>query len=157
MTFFDKPRWYGVPVFTKRNVLRYGRSFLILLVLSIVVGVATSYSLTNDERTQFEWFIFVAVNFFSFTIFVSALVASMFFWFRGMVNFVCMLRFRTDAARAWSLQRFVVPFYGMRTKDLTEEGLRYRRLALEGYGGFVGTILLALVFVFFSKLTGVEW
>jgi hypothetical protein len=157
LTFLDKPSWYGVPVFTSRNFLRYGRSLLILLVLSIVTGLAASYFPTKDGSSEFERFLMVAVVAWTIVFFLAAWFLGVFFWFRTFVNFIQMQRHRTESSKQWSIKRFFIPFYGMRRIDLTDEGVRYRRLAVEGLLGFVGAISLTLFFVFLSQLAGIEW
>ena len=156
MAFLKRPAWYGRPVFVRRNVRRYLRSFAILFLLSLLFafGVSSLPSVSDDE--SFRVFIEVLFSSLLVVIFFSGCFLAVFFWFRGAVNTIAASRHPSPTYKRWSWQSLFIPFYGWRKKDLSDEGLRYRRLVIEGVVGFAGTILFVFLFVFLGELAGLD-
>ena len=156
MTFFRKPAWYGNPVLTKKNLFRYLRSIVILFALSLVLASISTLLLIDGDGRTLELFLGVLFMFPFIVIFVTGLMLAFFFWSRAFVNFLATARCRTKAFEFWSLRMLYVPLYGWRNEDLTEAGMNYRRLAIEGLVGFLGSVLSILGFALLGKLVGLD-
>lgn len=152
-----KPNWYGAPVLVKANVVRYLRSFTVLVGVSCLLGLAMVWLQYPTERSDLGRFLFGFLVFSAFVVFLAGWFIGVFFWFRLAVNLLKMSRHRSED-RAHSLfDRFVNPLHGWRNEDLADSGRRYRRLALEGFVGFAGTVLVMLGFILASQMVGFEW
>lgn len=72
------------------------------------------------------------------------------------MGFPLIVVFLSGWFKRWSWRSLYVPFYGWRDKDLGDEGLRHRKLAIEGVFGFVGSILIVFLFVLLGELVGLN-
>jgi hypothetical protein len=156
MDFLGKPKWYGVPVLVRSNLPLLIRVFAIFIAIaSIIAIVAAGLNWKSpDNRLLFPAQAFVA----SLTIITFAIgwFVAVFFFFRLFVNAIRMNFNRSDGAKFWSAKAFYLPIYGWRSIDLSDEGIRLRRLAIEGLIGFLAVNGLIWLLVFASKAVGVD-
>ena len=156
MAFFRKPAWYGNPVLTKKNLFRYLRSIVILFALSLVLALTATMLLIDGDGRTLELILGVLFMFPFAVIFVTGLILAFFFWARGFVNLLAASRCRTTTIESWSFRTLFVPLYGWRNEDLTDAGQNYRRLALEGLVGFIGSVSSIVGFALLGKLVGLD-
>ena len=156
MDFLGKPKWYGVPVLVRSNLpllLRVSAVFLGIATIMAIIAAGLSWESTND-RLLVPAQAFVG----SLTIITFAIgwFVAVFFFFRLFVNAIRMNFNRSEGARFWSAKAFYIPIYGWRSTDLSDEGIRLRRLAIEGLIGFLVVNGLIWLLVFASKAVGID-
>ena len=156
MDFLGKPKWYGVPVLVRSNLPILVRVFAIFIgIASIIALVAAGLNWeSTDTRLLVPAQVFVAsLTIITFTI---GWFVAVFFFFRLFVNTIRMHFNRSEGAKFRSAEAFYIPVYGWRSKDLSDEGIRLRRLAIEGLIGFLAVNGLIWSLVLASKALGVD-
>ena len=84
-------------------------------------------------------------------------IYSVFFFFRLLINSMKMKVEKINHSKEELKNRLFNPIYGLRDKNLTEEGIKSKKLAIEGFIGFFGTFIIIMTFISLSKLVGMEW
>lgn len=157
MTFLSKPSWYGKPIVTRDNVPVILRSLAMILTAAFVVSM---FALFAAWKAPEEDMLFPIQAFVGTAAILSLVVGwflALFFCFRMAVNFIRAATRRRDSFRYWSLKRLYQPFYGFRDQDLTDEGLRHRRLGIEGFFGFLAINGFIWFWYFMSLAVGIEY
>ena len=157
MGFLDKPKWYGVPVLVRANVRVLLRSRAIVFGIAMLIAIVAAGLVWDspDDRLIVPVQAFVGSS--TIIIFSIGWFVAVFFWLRAFVNVIRMNFNRSEAARFWSIKGLYIPFYGWRAVDFTVEGVRYRRLATEGFIGFVTVMGVIWLFVLASKAVGIDF
>ena len=156
MDFLGKPKWYGVPVLVRSNLPLLVRVFAVFIGIASIIAIIAAG--LNWESTDDKLLVPVQVFVASLTMITFAIgwFVAVFFFFRLFVNAIRMNFNRSEGARFWSAKAFYIPIYGWRSIDLTDEGVRLRRLAIEGLIGFLAVNGLVWLLVFASKAVGVD-
>lgn len=154
--FFDKPSWYGTPILVKPNARRYFGVLIVVIVASVIVGAVATILIPAPQGETVQKFLTVSVAFGGIILTLAGVLLCVFFFTRGFVNTLRMYSHRADSARWLSLDGVFQPFFGWRDRDLTETGLHYRRLALEGWIGYVVSFLMIVACGQAMRLVGLD-
>ena len=121
-------------------------------MLSVITAVAIHGSLDVEFILPIQVFV---VSLAGIALVVGWFIAA-FFFFRLFINSIRLQFHKSDSFKRWSLKAFYIPFYGFREQDLSIEGLRLRRLAVEGLIGFLLINGLIWLLYFAAKAVGVD-
>ena len=156
MGFLDKPEWWGAPVLTKANIRRYRRTLLFVILASVFVGFLASVTLSDKNVAPIEWFLRTSAITFALMSFIAAVFFSIFFFYRTFVyNFRAALS-RRHPPGTGLFERLFKPTSLWEKNGLADEGLKYRRLAIEGLAGFLSSMTLAWLMVLVMRLSGFD-
>ena len=155
--FLGKPRWWGVPILVRSNVRFLLRFLAIVFGLAMIIAIiAAGLNWENPEKrllAPIQAFVATSTVF----VFLVGWFVAFFFFMRAFISAFRMNFNRSDRSRFWSLKAWYVPFYGSRAEDLSDEGLRLRRLAIEGLVGFLAVFGVVWLMVLASKAVGIDF
>ena len=157
MSILNKPNWIGTPVVIKSNLAGIAIRLLVLVIVCLIVGIVASTVSGHDDVEAFSQLTVASIGLFSLIVFVAGWFFFVFFWFRGVVNMIQMIRHQSESVKINRSHRFWVPFFGWRDRDLTDEGKRYRRLAIDGFIGVLVTSVFILAAIFLSIQVEIDW
>ena len=133
----ERPSWYGVPILTAAGFRRVGVALLVLCPVSAILAAFLLGLSTREVLSSGEQLLRLAAMIYAFPVFLVAWFCAVFFWFRGVVNTFKMNSRARDGYFGRYGERLWNPLYGWRNRDLDAVGVAYRRLAIEGYLGFL--------------------
>ena len=155
--FLGKPNWWGVPILVRSNVRFLLRFLAIVFGVALIIAIiAAGLNWENPEKRLLAPIrAFVATS--TIFIFLIGWFVAFFFFLRAFVSAIRMNFNRSEGSSFWNLKAWYVPFYGWRAEDLSDEGLRLRRLAIEGLIGFLAIFGLIWLMVLASKAVGIDF
>lgn len=156
MSFLSKPNWYGVPVLVRANTRPLLRLLAIVLGFAVLASIIAAGMAWDSPDSRILVPIQALVLTVTIIVFAIGWFVAVFFWFRAFVNIIQTLRHRSDSFKYWRIKLLYDPFYGWRADDLSVNGLRYRRLVIEGLIGFVAVTGLVWLLVIASKAVGID-
>lgn len=156
MGFLNKPEWWGAPILTRANIRRYRRTLLLLVLASVFVGFLASATLSDENVVATEWFLRTSAITFALMSFIAAVFFSIFFFYRTFAYNIRAAISRRHPPGTGLFERLFKPTSLWEKNGLSDEGLKYRRLAIEGLAGFLGSMTIAWLMVLVMRMSGFD-